>query len=144
MADKKLSIDSVTAFVAELPPMNMAEVIAEKFEGRVTRRTLCAAQRIVQKKKTKKVPRNILRQLWRLTGGWKNTECLQQAFGKIDSGKFSVLYFGDAEFLIKGDLYAWIAYRGVPLIKLRRNWQDENKLKALISALPKKELKQTA
>lgn len=70
MADTR-TIDSVTTFVAELPGEPVQKVLAEKFQGNKTWRTLSAARRIAAKKCVVKVPRNLMRQLWRITGGWQ-------------------------------------------------------------------------
>lgn len=67
------TIYSVTTFVAEIEQPGIQEFL-QKFQGSKTARTLNAARRMRAKKNVVKVPRNLLRQLWRITGGWKETK----------------------------------------------------------------------
>ena len=70
MADQ-VSISSVTTLVVELlgPPAD--EVLKAKFAGRHTAKSLAAARRIAAKRQTVKVPAHLMRQIWRITGGWR-------------------------------------------------------------------------
>lgn len=68
MAD--YTVKDVKTFVAELPAPTMQEILQTKFQGRKTTKTLAAARRIAKHKRTVKVPRNLLRKLFMITGGW--------------------------------------------------------------------------
>jgi len=145
MADnEKPTIESVEAFVAEFPKLKVTEIIQDKFVGRVTHRTIQAAQRIAASRRTIKVPRNILRRLWRLTGGWEEG-ILTSAYGKmLEAESFSVLPIGDAEILWpytnKNTSEACLVYRGIPVLHIFANrdhsWKDESRVKALVESLP--------
>jgi len=58
-------------YVVELPPPSLEEILDEKFEGNRTPHTLAAARRIQAKPRCLRVPRNLMNQLWTLTGGWE-------------------------------------------------------------------------
>jgi len=79
MENKKTGIEAIETFVAEIPACTLEQALA-KFHGRRTPKTLAAARRIVAAGKRVKIPRHLLRQLWRITGGWKglsegNADC---------------------------------------------------------------------
>ena len=63
-------LSSVTTFVAELPGLPVEEVLRTKFTGWYTPRSYAAACRISAKRRIVKVPAHLMRQLWRITGGW--------------------------------------------------------------------------
>jgi len=63
-------IDAIETLVAEIPTCTLEQALA-KFQGRRTPKTLAAARRMVAAKKRVKVPRHLLRELWRITWGWK-------------------------------------------------------------------------
>lgn len=119
------SIDSVTTFVAELPGQSLALAL-KKFEGPQSLRTLAAARRIAAKKVRVKIPRNLLRQLWRFTGGFQmgaiKASAEEPAPTKNKSGNVTgplvAVRLGDLEavFRIGDDAYygppCWLRYRG--------------------------------
>lgn len=145
----------VTTFLAERPPMNPAEALA-KVGGKPTVRALRAAARIAAKKRGTKIPGHLLRQLSRLTGGWK-ADCLKQSAGKYvgcsaGERKFHVLRLGDLEVRFAADFgtYAPVAYllfRNALLGRIGGSesyaivynddvWLDKKKLLALVAMLP--------
>lgn len=70
MADAaKITIDQIKTLVVELQTETLASAL-KKFQGRRTPRTVAAARRIAAKSNRVKIPRNLLRQLFRLTGGF--------------------------------------------------------------------------
>jgi hypothetical protein len=109
MAEVTPSISSVTTLVVELecPP---PDELIRRFAGRHTGRTLAAVRRIRTKKETVKVPRNLLRQLWRLTGGWKKE--FSPGWGRsVPTAEFKVIAIGDLK-VINRDYTTFLEYRG--------------------------------
>lgn len=51
-------------------PAPMLEALLQKFDGRRTKKTFAAAKRM-QRPGTIRVPRNLMNQVWFLTGGWE-------------------------------------------------------------------------
>ena len=126
--EKKL-LDSVTTFVAELPGLPLAEAL-KKFQGKHTARTLAAARRMCGKKRQVKVPRNLLRQLWRITGGWieitvPNHDFLSRVTfeKKVTSGEAG-LWSGSH--MDRSGTYYYLAFRG-EVVGVPQNWRDENR-----------------
>ena len=124
MAGEKPSIDSVTTFVAELSLVSTKNAL-EGLQGRHTVRSLQAARRIAAQKKTVKIPRNLLRQLFRGTWGFKmeaikaSTEPPRTTTGRADHQLWTV-QLGDLVVVAKTteDGYynhgpsCWLQYRG--------------------------------
>ena len=124
MADQP-TINSVTTFVAELPGFPLSSAL-KKFQGSQSLRTLAAARRIAAKKVRVKIPRNLLRQLWRFTGGFKMGAVkasveeplpTKDRSGNI-TGPLVAVRLGDLEavFRLGNDGYygpaCWLRYRG--------------------------------
>ena len=63
------TIESVEAFEAHLPGLSFEQAL-EKIPGRRSLRKEQAARRLANKTRKVKIPRNLLRRLWRMTGGW--------------------------------------------------------------------------
>ena len=101
-----MTIDDLKTFEVEVaaPPL---EKIVEKFAGRRTRKTIAAAQRVAAKKKKIKIPRNLLRALWRATGGWKEAGRLTLGWGNWPQGG---VFPADTRRILIGDLRLY----GVP------------------------------
>lgn len=157
MADEKKAINSVTTFVAEVHRHTLADALA-KFAGRHTPRTLRAAQRVAAKKTRVKIPRNLLRQVWRLTGGWKDGHLLPgwPPEEKIQGGQLPWIQVGGLEVFFcldpqnQGRLRAaLLRFRGLQIAGVRYNqagdyagystWRDEARVKNLVNTLPQKE-----
>lgn len=123
------TIDSVTTFVATGICRTIEEVVAS-FGGRHTPRTLAAARRIraAEANRGIKVPCNLLRQLWRATGGWKEG-ALKSGWGnmKPDEG-WKVVKFGDLEVIMSpaSNSYrpAILKYRGLPVARVGEGYGD--------------------
>jgi hypothetical protein len=129
MADEKKPIDLVTTFVAEPTGLSLEESL-KKFQGRRTLRTVAAARRITAKKRKVKIPRNLLRQLFRLTGGWKPDQI--QANTEVPSEKnLRLVVVGDLEaiFELEDRLYygptVWLRYRGRLVAKIKNGQYDQ-------------------
>lgn len=119
------TIASVTTFVAELPGLPLSSAL-KKFEGRHGLRTLAAARRIAAKKVRVKIPRNLLRQLWRFTGGFKMGAIKASVEEPVPTkdrqgnvtGPLVAVRLGDLEavFRLGSDGYygpaCWLRYRG--------------------------------
>lgn len=134
------TIDSVTTFVAELPPPSLEEVL-EKFQGRRTPRALAAARRICAKKRTVKVPRNLLRQLWRVTGGWKEGS-MKVGWDEEPDERWTSLRLGDllVVFSPRTDdrRVAMISYRGFRVARIDQgysSWLNYKKVNGAVEAL---------
>lgn len=131
MADKP-TIDSVTTFVAVLPGDTLEKILVEKFQGKKTPRTLAAARRIQAKKQVVKIPRNLLRQLWRTIGGWYPQYMKAGGWDQISrssSYTYSQVTIGDLKVIVQtsGDCayYAWLEYRSRKVAMLDQstsNW----------------------
>lgn len=121
-------------------PAQELGLVLEKFQGKRTSRTLAAARRIRAAKNTMKLPRNLLRQLFRVTGGWKNP--LKEGWNNTtpDSG-WRVLQVGDLELIIQNqnggnNFYNGVLrYRGLPVARIDNYWNDQVKLRGAIQAL---------
>ncbi len=146
MADVKKPIDSVTTFVAEIEKPSIELVIA-KFQGKHTLRTLAAARRIRGKKERVKIPRNLLRQLFRGTGGW-NDNCLKPGWPsdvpssakKVTIGDLTVSMWDTTSGRSSGYPGAALEYRGRKAAHVPaewRSWRDDNKAKGFLAALGK-------
>lgn len=112
------TIADVQTLVVPLPQLAIADVI-KKFQGRHTPRTLAAARRIRAKSKTIKIPRNLLRQLWRITGGWKLDQ-VKEGWSDTPTNTWKVIRLGDLEVVIRGDNYPRtnLLYRGQKVVNI--------------------------
>lgn len=133
--EKKL-LDSVTTFVAELPGLPLAEVL-KKFQGKHTARTLAAARRMCKKRQIK-VPRNLIRQLWRITGGWGSLKNPNWAFfskvtleKKVAVGNMEIMMGSHPEW--RDPIY-YLAFRG-EVVAVTENWRDANRLNDAFASL---------
>ena len=126
MADApKITIDSVTTFVAELPGPPLAAALG-KFQGRRSGRTLAAARRISAVKTRVKIPRNLLRQLFRLTGGFDPAKLKVHTTPPPErNGGYKEILIGDLGVVMGEALCssygprAWFRFRGQWVAELR-------------------------
>lgn len=111
--------DWVTTFEVEIDPPPLEERV-NKFTGRKTSRTLQAARRMNNKKRVK-VPRNLMREAYRLMGGWtENAWQLGNWEGKMRSdllpergNNFLKVAIGDLLLIQKGkDGSVFMFFRG--------------------------------
>jgi len=142
-------IDAVQTLVCTIPGAPLADVL-KTFQGRRSDRTVAAARRIGAKPRTVKVPRNLLRQLFRLTGGWKEGQGEGwQACGETPptdnrNVRYTSLRVGDMEVVFYLDSCyapaAWICYRRTFCAKLspdyqKERWLDKAKVAAAVASL---------
>lgn len=114
MAEQQYDINSVTTFVAELQGLPVEEVLRIKFTGRHTARSLAAARRISAKRQRVKVPAHLMRQLWRITGGWVEDRLAAGWHSNPGSGSVVVRVGGDLSLILRPDYpsTAFLKYRG--------------------------------
>lgn len=134
-----LTIQDIKTVEFSRPPLDLGEVL-DKFQGKRTSRTLAAARRMRAAKHTVKLPRNLLRQLFRVTGGWQNP--LKEGWNNTtpDTG-WKVLQVGDLELIIQNqsggnNFYnGLLRYRGLPVARIDSYWNDQAKLRGAVQAL---------
>lgn len=133
----KPTINSVTTFVAAIEKPAIG-IVLKGFTGNQTPRTLAAARRIRAKKEKVKIPRNLLRQLWRITGGW-NEGRLQTGWGSqtgeptssrsTGTQYWKAVKLGDLMAIMSHDgnsyLPCLLLYRGKKVARLEGDWQKE-------------------
>lgn len=118
------TINDVTTFEATPDPRPIAQVMAG-FEGRHTGRTLAAARRIRAKTKPMKLPANLLKAVWRLTGGWLDN-ALKSGWGDLKpDDNWRYIQIGESDLVLvleKGDYYrAVLLYRGYKIARFQDN-----------------------
>lgn len=130
MADQT-GINSVTTLVVELPGPPVEEVLRTKFTGRWTPRTFAAACRISMKPQTVKVPAHLMRQIWALTGGWKEGAWKPGWEHLVPDPQWRSISLANGELsLVLNDSHAAIEYRGKKLASIY-NYQSWLSLDAL-------------
>ena len=130
--EEKKFLDSVTTFVAELPGLPLAEAL-KKFQGKHTARTLAAARRMGAKKRQVKIPQNLRRQLWRITGGWHQW----QPAPKVEGTPEKVIRVGDIELRLHKNgrhEYNYVFYRA-RCVAYVEYWRDGNRLSGAFASL---------
>jgi len=138
MADKP-TIDSVTTFVAELPGISLSEEM-KKFQGKKTAKSLAAARRIAAKKKIVKIPRNLLRKLYRVTGGFhvERIEPLSKGVEFEEDIERQAVKLGGLLAIFNGTTCT-LKYNGVFAAKISGGWNggwlDEKRVRGVASSL---------
>lgn len=137
------SILDVQTLVVTLPPPPVDEVI-KKFAGHHSPRTLAAARRIAKKQSTVKIPRNIMRKIYEITGGWTDAKAWDNdVVLKKDDGGYKFIKFGDTViFLAMGSYqYLYVQYRGRVVARYNGysySWKDRKSPLAAFTALGEK------
>lgn len=163
MADlQKTGIEAIETFVAEIPACTLEQALA-KFQGRRTPKTLAAARRMTTAKKRVKIPRHLLRQLWRITGGWmglakESADCgniraidNQKAVKEfLEAWSGNTLKIGDLQVVIGIESgfpgMSLLLYRGTPVAKVsaskgwdyRYIWQDPAAVRVALAGMATK------
>lgn len=155
MADeKKPVIGDIKTFSAKIQTETLDSAL-KKFGGRRSIRTVQAARRIAGKKRDIKIPRNLLRQLFRLTGGFRQEQFVVPANldylydrGNRDDYKPVAIKIGDLEVVFlkdnRGSLrtnygpMAWLFFRGKLVASTSGNnycWLDNNRVGGAVASL---------
>ena len=123
------SVKDVTTLVVTLPPPPLEEVI-KKFSGVHTPKTLAAARRLVKKTVTVKIPRNLMREVFRITGGWKNSDNWKATDFVLNNDVKFYIEVGDLKLFLRSDYYVYLMYRGrlVAEIENYSDWVEYRKV----------------
>lgn len=131
--------EKVKDFFVEVQKKSVSQALKD-FSGKNTPAEVAAAQRIAKKVRRVKVPKNLLKKFWDLTGGW--TE-LNKGWGGADESKVRkerLLLIGDLKVYFMDDNGSKLEYRGRPVAYINcYYYKDSSRLKALISSLKKPE-----
>lgn len=130
------TVDDVETLVVFSRQQETLEQALGKFQGRRTPKTLAAARRLVSKRKQVKVPRNLLRQLFRATGGWQLNQ-LRPGWAQLTpAADWKRLQFGDlvvgvspvpsgyTEAQYPASRSAVLSYRGRKVAHIAGQWSD--------------------
>jgi len=85
--EKKPQIGDIKTFLAKVPTETLESAL-KKFQGQRTISTVLAARRIAGAKRDVKIPRNLLKQLFRLTGGFKQEQITAPEESSRDLGYY--------------------------------------------------------
>lgn len=153
--EKTPTIGDVKTFSAKVQTENLDSAL-EKFLGRRTIRTVQAARRIAATNRDVKIPRNLMRQLFRLTGGFKQEHLVAPKNDPfkdynyymkndynpiaIKLGDLEVVFFEDDKRRLKTNYgpLAWLFFRGKLVARTSGNnycWLDDNRVSGAVHSL---------
>ncbi len=122
--------DSVGTFSFNLTRGDSKKILNEKLQGRKTPKAYAAARRIAAKKQRVKIPRHLVRQVWRTTGGWREVGVNYVKWGweyTPDTNWVAITFGGDLKLIMQtdGSPYCCVWYKGIKVFSFSHyGWND--------------------